>query len=61
MARRIKFEIKGGLRDDWLYLKFKPQTSFSGLKLHSRYYGPFQVIAKVGRVAVSVQILVSSY
>lgn len=41
---------------DWVYLKLQPYRQPSveferNLKLATRYYGPYQIIAKVGKVA----------
>ncbi|MCH93770.1 Ty3/gypsy retrotransposon protein, partial [Trifolium medium] len=45
----------------WVYVKLRPhrQTSLSGdkfCKLHKRFYGPFQVIARVGAVAYKLEL-----
>lgn len=46
---------------DWVYLKLQPyrQTSIAlrkTLKLPARYYGPFQIIAKVDQVACKLEL-----
>lgn len=47
--------------DDWVYLKLKPyrQQSISQkamYKLGSRFYGPFRVKARVGKVAYKLEL-----
>ena len=51
--KRTKRELQNG---DEVYLKLQPykQTSLAlrnNLKLSSRYYGPYIVIARIGKVA----------
>lgn len=46
---------------DWVFLKLQPyrQTSLAprrSLKFSAKYYGPFQIIAKVGSAAYSLQL-----
>lgn len=57
-AKRREEVFKVG---DWAYLKLRPyrqntlsQKAFS--KLGTRYYGPFQVIARVGEVAYKLEL-----
>lgn len=47
--------------NDWVYIKLQPyrQTSVNksiNQKLFAKYFGPYQVIEKVGRVAYQVQL-----
>ena len=50
---------------DWVYLILQPYRQSSvamrrNLKLSARYYGPFQILAKVGLVAYKLQLLAQS-
>ena len=60
--KRIEREFQIG---DEVYLKLQPykQTSLAlrnNLKLSSRYYGPYTVIAKIGKVAYKLQLPLTS-
>ena len=51
-----EFEVQ-----DWVYLKLQPYRQLTVRKgrqhkLSSKFYGPFQVIAKVGKVAYKLQL-----
>lgn len=57
-SRRTEREFQIG---DMVYLKLQPyrQTSIAlrkNLKLNSKYYGPYLIIAKVGQVAYKLQL-----
>lgn len=46
---------------DWVYLRLQPYTQTSlaikkSLKLVAKFYGPFEIVAKVGEVAYKLQL-----
>ncbi len=45
---------------DWVYLKLQPYRQLSlaarSPKLAAQYYGPFEIIAKIGEVAYKLQL-----
>ncbi|PNX92555.1 retrotransposon-related protein, partial [Trifolium pratense] len=54
--REVKFNI-----GDWVFLKLRPHRQVSvarriNPKLAARFYGPFQIIAKMGEVAYKLQL-----
>ncbi|KOM56927.1 hypothetical protein LR48_Vigan10g281900 [Vigna angularis] len=56
--KRREVEVKVG---DWVYLKIRPHRQASVTtrlhsKLASRYFGPFQVLQQVGKVAFRLQL-----
>ncbi|KAJ4815745.1 polyprotein [Rhynchospora pubera] len=62
-AKRIERHFEIG---DWVYLKLQPYRQISvagsvGRKLGLRYYGPFQIIEKVGVVAYKLQLPAGSH
>ncbi|XP_026459933.1 uncharacterized protein LOC113360663 [Papaver somniferum] len=51
--------------DDWVFLKLEPYMQSSvalrqNLKLSARYYGPFEVLQKVGTVAYRLKLPIGS-
>ena len=60
--KRSEREFKVG---DWVYLRLQPyrQTSVelrSNTKLSANYYGPYQVMQKIGNVAYRLKLLEAS-
>jgi hypothetical protein len=48
--------------DEWVYLRLQPYRQLSiawchNLKLSPRFYGPFQILQKVGTVAYHLHLL----
>ena len=51
---------------DWVYLRLQPyrQTTLAlhrNMKLAPRFYGPFQVVARIGKVAYQLQLPASAH
>ncbi|CAM8994324.1 unnamed protein product [Rhodiola kirilowii] len=54
--RDIEFQVR-----DWVYVKLQPYRQTSGRnqrcsKLAKRYYGPFQILARIGQVTYKLQL-----
>lgn len=57
-SKRTKRESAVG---DWVYLKLQPYRQISlalrqSLKLCAKYYGPYQILARVGKVAYKLEL-----
>ena len=51
---------------DWIYLKLQPYRQLSvsarkNLKLSARYYGPFEIVQRVGKVAYKLKLPLGSH